>query len=111
MLVKGTPVQELSPLPSTPLLSWQGTIFLPFLCHSMLGTGKRHLCSVSSLVNTHNPPSPGSWDLPSAQKKASISLWILVSLDHLFYPWSHRSAIGAIPGLLQGLGVGEPSLA
>lgn len=54
------------------------------------------------LPSGHTTPNSCCWDLPNAQKKASISLWILGSLGQLLYSWSHRRAIGAIPGLLWG---------
>lgn len=49
---KGHSCAGTQPSAKYPSVSWQGTIHLPFLCHSMLGTGKRQLCSVSFLVDT-----------------------------------------------------------
>lgn len=68
--------------------------------------GRKEAVVFCQLPSGHTTPASCSWDLSNAQKKASISLWILGSLDQLLYPWSPRSAIGAIPELLQGVGRG-----
>lgn len=109
MLVKGTLVQRLNPLPSTPSAELARDYLSSFLL-SPHARDRKEAVWFCQLPSEHTTPAPYSWDLPNAQKKATVRLWILGSLDQLFYPWTHRSAIRPIPGLLQGVGWEGPQL-
>lgn len=109
LLVKGTLVQGLSPLPSTLSAELARDCLSSFLLSQHAGDRKEAVL-FCQLPSGHTTTAYCSWDLPNAQKKATVHLWILGSLDQLFCPWTHRSAIRPVPGLLQGVGWEGPWL-
>lgn len=102
-------MQGFSPLPSTPSAELARDYLSSFLLSQHAGDRKEAVL-FCQLPSGHTIAAPCSWDLPNAQKKATARLWILGSLNQLFCPWTHRSAIRPVPGLLQGVGWEGPWL-